>query len=147
MSGVTVSNRVAVRSNIGRFIADIENAARPTLEETLDVGIRASRAKAPYKTGQLSKSFRKHIFSRTQGMYFNAAAYAKFQDEGVAPNPKDADVSFFWEHEAKWWIPSSKLGRNEQVINHPGNPAIHFMLAGNEAMAARAQAIMRKHYG
>jgi hypothetical protein len=135
----TVSTRVFARDGFGRFLAKMEDAARDTVNETLQVGVNVSRAAAPIKTGRLRGSFYK-VNNGHSGYYGNRAPYAKFQDEGVAPNPKPGNVTFFWDNAGYQWKP----GHN--TINHPGNPATHFMLAGYEAMRAAAPGIMQKHY-
>ena len=138
--GITVSNRVHARDDFGRFLAKLDGAAERTASQTIDVGMRSSKSAAPYRTGQLSKSFYKQMMGHS-GIYFNLAPYAKFQDQGAAPNDKPGNVSFFWEHEAKWWTPGTN------TINHPGNPATRFMDAGWKAMQAAATGIMRRNYG
>lgn len=140
----TVSNRVFARDDFGRFLADIDEAAQATVSELLSIGIATSRVAAPVKTGRLRESFMRQMLSSHSGVYANTAPYAKFQDEGVGPNEKPADVSFWWQAQGRFWSPDST---GTQVIQHPGNPASNFMAAGWAAIRAAAPSVTAKHYG
>lgn len=142
MAGIHVSNQVIARDDLGRFIADIENAAPRLIQASLDAGKDAAIAETPVNTGRLAGSFFTRLVSRTVGYLGNPTPYARWQDEGGDAHEQRANVSFFWEEQGRMWEP----GRPPQVIHHPGNPAHHFMRAGYNRACAFARANMDRYY-
>jgi hypothetical protein len=147
-----VSSRVAVRDDFGRFIADVEGAATKVVDDALDAGVATARSFAPERTGRLRASFVKKVYSRTQGFFTNTAPYAEYQDQGTESHPIDAHVNFFWEKAGrKWMWPETYLRKTgfpgADPIDHPGNPAIHFMDKGYDAAKRAARIAMHKYYG
>lgn len=142
----TVSARVVVRNDIGRFIADIEGAAPKVIADVLDAGISASQNATPVRTGHLRGSFFKIIESRTRGFYANSAKYAYYQDQGAGPHAMIGSpfFRFYWEREGRMWIPG--LFGEPDVIAHPGNPATHFMDAGWPAVRRATPGAMARYY-
>jgi len=136
-----VSSEVIVRDNFGRFIADVEGAATRVVEDAIMEGEDAARDVAPERTGHLKSSFFSAVLSRTSGVFGNTADYAEFQDRGTNPHLITGNVRFFWEREGRDWIPG------ENFINHPGNPATHFMNVGWQALKRAVPGLMRRHYG
>ena len=143
MAGIHISNHVAVRDGMGRFIADIEAAAPKLIQASLDAGEEVAQGVAPEDTGRLRGSFVTKLVSRTMGYLGNTAPYAKWQDQGGDPHKQRANVSFFWEEQGRMWRPGKTP---PQMINHPGNPATHFMKAGYEAACRFAAANMDRFY-
>lgn len=146
-----VSNQVIARDGMGRFIADIESAATRSVEDAIDVGQGAAREGAPMRTGRLRGSFATAILSRTSGVFFNTAPYAKFQDEGAGPHTISAYVSFFWDKMGRMWMHPNTYERvtghpGADPIHHPGNPATHFMLKGYEAAKRAMPGILQREY-
>lgn len=146
-----VSADVIVRDGFGRFIADIEGAATKSIADALDVGQAVAKSQAPVRTGRLQGSFAAAILSRTSGVFFNTAPYAKYQDQGAGPHTISAYVSFFWEREGRMWLsPDAYLAMTgypgADPINHPGNPATHFMDAGYRAIKRAMPGILQRNY-
>jgi hypothetical protein len=151
MARIAVSNQVHVRNNMGQFIRDIEGAATRTIEDALEEGIAAAQAAAPVRTGRLRDSFVPLILSRTSGVFFNNAPYAMAQDQGAVRHFLPANVSFWWEKMGREWMPPDVYLRvtghpGADPIDHPGNPATHFMDAGMRRIRARIHAIMQRNY-
>lgn len=147
----TVSTNVIVRDRFGQFIADIAGAATRSVEDALDVGVAAARARAPQRTGRLRGSFVPAILSRTSGVFLNTAPYAMAQDQGAVPHTIDAHVSFFWDRAGRRWMWPETYQRvtghpGADPIHHPGNPATHFMDAGYDAIKRRMPAILQRNY-
>lgn len=148
----TVSTRVIVRNDMGRFIADIEGAATKTVEQALEVGVQASRDAAPVghkhdlRSTPITSSFYKTLESRTRGFYGNFSKHAIFQDQGTGPHTMIGKPTFrfYWENEGRMWIPG--LMGDVDIINHPGNPAVHFMDTGYRAIRRQISAIMQRCY-
>lgn len=146
-----VSSDVIVRDNFGRFIADIDGAATKTVEDSLNVGIRAARRAAPSRTGRLKGSFVAAVLSRTSGVFLNNAPYAGAQDQGARRHAIPARVSFFWDKMGRRWMWPETYERvtghaGADPIDHPGNPATHFMDAGYDAIKRRMPEILRRNY-
>lgn len=146
-----VGTQVHMRDELGRFIKEVEGAATKAVERSLQVGESAAKARAPIRTGRLRNSFFPAVLSRTSGVLTNTAPYARWQDEGAGRHPLPANVSFFWEREGRMWMPPEVYLRvtgypGADPIDHPGNPATHFMDAGYRAMIARMQSILDSSY-
>lgn len=146
-----ISTEVYARDNFGRFIADIEESATEAVTQGLKVGESVAQSVAPVRTGRLRGSFLSLILSRTSGVLGNTAPYARFQDEGAGPHAISAYVSFFWEREGRMWLsPPAYLARyghpGADPINHPGNPATHFMDAGYDAIKRAMPGIIQAVY-
>lgn len=150
-----VSNEVHVRDDFGRFIADVEGAATKVVEDAINAGVDAARTEVQInlwtRTGRLLNGFVPVIVSRTMGQFFNTAPYAEFQDQGTAPHPLPARVSFFWERMGREWMwpeayEAATGHPGADPINHPGNPAVHFMDAGYKAAVRAARIAMPKYY-
>jgi hypothetical protein len=135
-----VSNQVIARDDLGKFIADIENAAPRLIEASLDAGVDAAKAVTPVDTGRLRNSFASRLLSRTVGIFSNSAPYARWQDEGGDPHQQTGWVTFLWEKRGRMWNPG------DNMINHPGNDAAHFMRTGYRAACAYAKANMGRFY-
>lgn len=146
-----VSAEVHVRDELGRFIRDIEGAATKAVEKGLDVGIAAAQTRAPVRTGRLYDSFLPVILSRTSGVFINTAPYADYQDRGAGRHAIPARVHFFWEKAGRYWMWPETYERitghpGADPIDHPGNPATHFMDAGYRAIVAALPRIIASTY-
>jgi hypothetical protein len=146
-----VSSSVHARDEMGRFIADIEGAATELVTDAIGAGVAAARTAAPIRSGRLRRSFVPEVVSRTMARFFNTAPYAEFQDLGAGPHPLPARVSFFWARAGRMWMwPETYLRRTghpgADPIQHPGNPATHFMDAGYQAAVAEARRALPRYY-
>lgn len=154
---VAVTGRVIARNNIGRFIADCEQAAGESVNDLINEGADLSRAYAPVghkvdlRTPTLKAAMFTHQLSRTQGVWGNSARHALPTEFGAGPHiiTGSPSLAFFWEGEGRNWIPAAVYYHHPglvDVINHPGNPAQPFLRPAFEAIKGRALAIMRRHY-
>lgn len=131
MATIHVRNTVVARNNLGRFIAECDAAATRTVEQTVNEGERNAKSFAPKKTGALARSIKGFMYSARSGGWGAGTDHWKFQEDGTAPHGITGRVRFWWENEGREWFP----GDNE--IQHPGNPATHF-LRRSYAIARRA---------
>jgi hypothetical protein len=123
------------------------------VDEALDLGVRHAKAAAPVgsrpdlRSTPIRDSFYKQRTGVTSGYFGNFARHAGYQDRGTGPHIMigNPTFQFFWENEGRMWIPG--LFGEPDVIHHPGNPATHFMDAGNDAIRRNLVRIARKHYG
>lgn len=149
---MAVSPEVHARNNIGRFIADIEGAATSAISEIIQEGEEISRSMAPvgakpdFRTITLDAGFFSAITGRTSGVWGNSARHALYQEKGTGPHTMTGNPSFhfFWESAGRWWKPG--LFGEPDIINHPGNPGVHFLQNGYDAMRGRTMRILDKHY-
>lgn len=129
-----------IRNRFGRFAEHCREAARKTAEEASEVGARVARARAPKRTGAMASTIRTASFAYTVGGFTVGTDHWDYQEFGTHPHEITGEVSFFWERESRPWTP----GRN--VIHHPGNRAVHFMLDGYEASKVELIAAMYRNY-
>lgn len=150
---VATSTTVKVRNQMGQFISHIEAAARETVDDIVTDGAELSRDFAPERTGALKDSITPIVLSRTSGLWQATAPYAMAQETGAVPHKivGSPDLAFFWEKKGRDFIPASALfpldPTRVTIINHPGNPATHFLQRGYDAVKQRAAGIMKKNYG
>lgn len=121
MGELTVYATVQNRDSSGRYIAGIHERARRAIEETVKAGAEVGKAGASVKTGAMQASITGVVFSDFSGGVTVGTDHWRYQNAGTAPHEITGDVSFFWEREGRPWF----AGTN--TINHPGNPALHFM--------------------
>lgn len=148
-----VTNQVIVRSNMGRFIADCEGAATKTVMEVADKGSNISRALAPKRTGRLAASIKPFLVSRTAAVWGTNVDYAMHQEKGTRRHPMSGRVSFFWMKMGRPWYPYNSPEAHENiggpgtsVIDHPGNPGVHYLENGYNMIKGAALKIADKHY-
>lgn len=154
---IAVSNRVAVRNDIGQFIAACEQGAEKTVKEAVKRGERISRRLAPEghkddpRTLPLKTAMFSRMVSRTQGEWGNFARHALPVEFGAGPHTIPANVSFFWEREGRMWMsPAEYLARTgypgADPIHHPGNPAQPYLRPAYEQVRAQLIEIARANY-
>lgn len=148
---VHVSNRVVVRNKMGQFIRECEDAAQRTVVEAINEGADLSAALAPKRTGALAASIVPLVLSRTSGVWGSSLKYAMPQEEGSVRHALPADVSFWWEREARMWMPPDVYLRvtgypGNDPIDHPGNPATHYLRDAYRVISRRLVKIAAKHY-
>lgn len=134
-----MSTRVQARNRMGQFAAECAAAAVLSAQQIAELGANVARAEAPVKTGRLVGSIRAVPKGKTAYWSVNTP-YAMFQEKGTGARKLPGNVTFFWENAGRFWKP----GRN--MINHPGNPGIHYMEYSYEAASAAAMTIVRANY-
>lgn len=148
---VTASARFVGRNNIGEFIRECELAATATIEEIVTEGAIISRQLAPRRTGALVASIEGAVLSRTSGQWIADTPYALAQELGASPHKITGNphLAFYWEKAGRWFVPSEvfyNLPMAITEVNHPGNPAVHYLLQAYEAMTGRVMGIAQRHY-
>lgn len=121
MAEIEFQTNVIARDNFGRFIAHVEEGITTSVEEAIIAGAEAGRAAAPHKTGALEGSIQPAMTGAHSGVVTVGTDHWRYQERGTAPHKIKGTVRFWWEREGREWNP----GPNQ--INHPGNPALHFM--------------------
>lgn len=146
-----VSTHVVARNRFGQFIRAVEQAATETVLDTATQGAAASATLAPRRTGALAGSIKPFVVSRTAAVWGSNLKYALPQETGSVAHDLPANVSFFWEREGRMWMtPDQYLARTgypgNDPIQHPGNPATHYLRDGYRSIRGRMLAIAAKHY-
>jgi HK97 gp10 family phage protein len=143
---------VVARSNIGRFISEMEMAGQQTTEEMVRQGAAAAKRNAPVgsRPDRRSIPIRESIYwvmrGRTQGSFGASARHAIFQEKGTRPHTMVGNPTFhfFWENMGRWWVPGA-YGEID-YINHPGNPAQPFLEPALLSVMARWRRIAARYY-
>lgn len=154
---IGTSNRVVVRSAIGRFISEIENAGNKTVQAMIQEGAEISKSLAPVgrkhdrRTVPLRDSLFTHMESRTQGYWGSISRHALPIEHGARPHTimGSPALRFFWEREGRMWIPAEAFYGQpglRDFINHPGNAAQPFLRPAYEIVSRRAMEHLRKNY-
>lgn len=147
----TYSNQVILRNSFGQFIRECEAAAEATVQEMVDDGAKVAAGLAPKRTGRLAASIKGFMLSRTSGVWGTNLKYAAPQEFGAAPHEITAYVSFFWDKVGRMWLhPDQYLYQfghfGADPINHPGNPATHYMQQSWAIMSPRFVELAKKYY-
>lgn len=121
MAGVTVGARVLARNHLGQFLAKVDRAIVAGLESTVRHGAEVAIAAAPEKTGELKATIEPVMLSDREAALTVGTHYWKYQEYGTRPHDITGHVRFWWEKEGREWEPGAN------IINHPGNPGLHFM--------------------
>lgn len=146
-----VSTTVYSRNGIGRFISACERAATETVMDGAEAGARVSATLAPKRTGRLAASISPFLLSRTSAVWGSNLKYALPQETGAARHPLPANVSFFWEREGRMWLPPESYFKltghaGADPIDHPGNPATHYLRDGYKAVKGRMMSFAKRNY-
>lgn len=140
MAEVTARTRVQVRDSFGRFIAECERAKVRTAEVMGRHGYAVSVSRAPRRTGVLADTMWLNIDNGV-AQWGSRLPYAQAQDKGGRPHLISGNpwLSFAWD--------KSPTGRFKGPdVNHPGNPAVHFLRDGQSAAMSIAMAVARREY-
>jgi hypothetical protein len=149
---VGFSNRVVLRNDFGRFIAECEAAGSRTVDDILDEGVELSRNMAPVgakhdpRTVPLREGFFTQRLGRTSGVWGNFARHALAIEKGARPHEIVGQpfMRFYWESARRMWIPG--LMGEPDIINHPGNDAQPYLRPAYTIVMRRAMDIARRHY-
>jgi hypothetical protein len=152
VGGFAVSNRVVVRNNFGRFIADIEGAATATVKEAAEKGESIAQGLAPVggkvdpRTAPIHASFFTQVISRTSAIWGNTARHALHQEFGTGPHTITGSpyLHFFWQEAGRWWVPG--LFGPQDVVNHPGHGEQPYLRPSYRAVSKMLLDIAKKHY-
>lgn len=143
---LAISNRVVARNGIGRFLSQCEEAATATVNDAIDRGAKLSKGFAPVgvkadpRTIRLRDSIESEMTGATSGHWYASARHAIPQEKGGSPHFQTGDVSFYWEKKGRSWAPGSNL------INHPGNPATHYLKRAYDIVMKQVMDIAREKY-
>lgn len=118
---LTVYATVQNRDSSGHYLASLPEKARRAIEETARGGADIAQAGASIKTGAMRGSIQPVIFGDWSGGVTVGTDHWRYQNSGTTRHDITGDVSFWWEREGRPWF----AGTN--TIDHPGNPALHFM--------------------
>lgn len=154
---VAVSNQVAIRSSMGRFIAECRQGARDTVTELLEDGADLSRQMAPEgpkndpRTPALSDSIVVERLSATKGRWVATARHALPQEFGAAPHiiAGNPHLRFFWEAKGRMFVSAEDfygVPGLVTIVNHPGNEPQPYLRPAYKQIMAKAMQIARKHY-
>lgn len=132
MAGVGFSCRTQWRNEFGRFASAMDTGAQRSQSEAGDIGAALAAALAPKRSGFLAGSI------HGNGHGFEADAdYAAAQEEGAGPHLIGAGFDKVLVNEGEGFGPV--LG----PVEHPGNPATHFMRDALKMVNARLMGIIR----
>lgn len=143
---------VRVRDPLGRYAKGIDARAKKALRAIGQEGVDLARQAAPVGPPR-SDYGRRAPLSESLGWGFSGAAsvtwgiksgerytHARAQETGGRPHiiQGNPDLVFYWE----------KRGRHMRtpMVNHPGNPATHFLSDSREAMDTAAAEIARRYF-
>jgi hypothetical protein len=154
---VGVSNRVAVRSSMGQFIAACREGARDTVTELLEEGAQESRDMAPTgskhdpRTVPLAESIVIERLSATQGRWVATARHALPQEFGAVAHPivGSPHLRFFWEKEGRMFVSAADFYGDPEavtIVNHPGHGPQPYLRPAYEKIMAKAMQIARRNY-
>lgn len=121
MAGLEATASVQWRNEFGRFASAIEAGAERSQEEASEIGAALAAALAPKKKGTLAGS----IHSNGHGFATGDLPEALPQEEGAAPH--EIPNSFGWGI----------------TLEHPGNPAVHYMRDALKLVNSRIMGIVR----
>lgn len=151
---ITATSRfVFERNSLGRFAAECNRAAERTVQRTIELGARTSRAMAPAGKNRELYSKRpgyiplkrsiKTTRSGTRGYWFSIAPHAMFVEKGTAPHVIHGRLYFPWRGGTFVWndfhfgpVGSGKLYENWDAsrgsrggawVFHPGTNAQPFL--------------------
>lgn len=127
-----VSLETRFRDESGRFIEEVREGASESAEELADtIAARAIvnvASRLRVRSGQLLGGIDSRMVSAFVGEAFVAGVkHAAPQEEGAGPHPIPNAFG--------WGI----------TVDHPGNPAVHYMRDAGRGMAAIGMAIIRKN--
>ncbi len=151
MSGVVYTNRVVARNEFGRFIRACEQAAEASVLETVTDGADLAAALAPKRSGRLAASIKPFMLSSTSGVWGSNVKYAAAQEKGASAHTITAYVSFYWDKMGRQWLYPTTYQRltghpRADPINHPGNPATHFLRDSAAVMRRRMIRTAKSRY-
>jgi hypothetical protein len=118
---VEVSSTVQWRSDDGRFARALDNAAEGAVKETIAYGVELAMAiLAPHRrSGRLAGSLGPFMNGPAQGGWYAGAGHALPQEHGARPHTIGAPGQILANKETGFFA--------KGPVNHPGNPALHFM--------------------
>jgi hypothetical protein len=132
MANVGFSTRVQWRDEFGRFAQALDTGAQRSQAEAGEIGAVLAAALAPKRSGFLASTI------HATGHGFAAdAGYAAAQEEGAGPHLIGAKFGSTLVNEAEGFGPV--IG----PVEHPGNPATHFMRNALRMVNQRLMGIIR----
>lgn len=138
VGAIRIHNRTRLRDESGRFLAEVHKGASRAALAIANLGLRVAGNAAPKRTGRLRASAR----SRRTGPYTAevsfAAPYAQEQESGAGPHSIGRPGQILANKE-------QEFGPTRGPVNHPGNPATHFMRKGYDAAAAAGENIAAQY--
>ena len=152
MSNFQLENHVIARNQIGQFADACSAAATASVRDAAERGVQYAKANAPVgpkhdkRTATLQDSFYVEQISRTQVKFGNSARHAMAQEFGARPHeiPGNPFLRFYWEEAGRMWVPG--LFGDQDIVNHPGNPAQPFMRPAYRRVMQEFMDIVRRHY-
>lgn len=135
---VEVSARVFFRDPFGRFMEQIDDAAEKTAYAAAKRGANLSKVFAPKRTVRLASAIYayRHGTGKTAGWKVTGVPYAASQEEGARPHAIGADGQVLANE-------ADNFGPVQGPVQHPGNPATHFMEKARKQVASELIGIMR----
>lgn len=131
MADVGFKSHVRWRDESGRFAAAMTDGARRSQEEAGKIGAALAIALAPERDGILKGSI------HANGAGFEAdAGYAAAQEEGAGPHEIGAPGQVLGNED-------DGFGPVRGPVEHPGNPAVHYMRDALRLVNARLMGIIR----
>lgn len=134
---IRVTQHVWLRDDSGRFLAAVEQGAHDAAWELADTVAALGIAGAPVRTGFLVSSIRAYMVGATEGVAVATAPYADVQEKGGAPHSIGEPGQPLFNPEQGF----AAIG----PVNHPGNPATHFLTNAGHAVAAMSAGIVARH--
>lgn len=130
MAGLELKYEVHFRDQFGQFKAACDAAATRSVKETADDLRDLAADNAPVKSGDLRDSIRVEEISSRSAAVGSSLKYARPQEEGGVPHAIDTTWPYGEEH----------------IIQHPGNPATHFLKRAVDTIMPKFLANMKKNY-
>lgn len=136
---VEITTSVHWRDEFGRFARAIDTAGDRATLEAANKGAFLAAAFAPKRSLKLAGSIQSFIIAAGQGGWMAGSGHALPQEHGARPHPIDShDGGPLANKETGFYAPSGH-------VDHPGNPATHFMLRAFEIVQADMKKILRRN--
>lgn len=147
MAGMVVSNRVLLQDESGRFMADVDGKAHEAIWEVTLFMARQAVGFAPKRSGALARSIEGYMTGPMEGTVVATAPHALPQETGGAPHPIATDKGAMANQETGFFAAAPPGFGGHFTVQHPGNPATHFMAKAFAKTRAVAPKLFAKHFG
>lgn len=138
---IAVSGDVLLHLDSGAFVANVDGALTPAVEDVADQMAAMGRVFAPKgKTLELTNSIQGLLVSATSAVAVATAPHAIFQEKGAGAHIIPSLLSGGWK-----LLAGDDFGPVWGPVEHPGNPATHFLEQAGDAVSAFVPRILAEH--
>jgi uncharacterized protein YukE len=138
---IVVSESTFFRDDSGRFLSKVDAGATAAVKEIAETIANLAKAFAPFRTGELKKSIIARMMGAHEAFAIATAPHAAVQEFGGSPHTIGEEGQRLINRGEGLYPGWSGWG----VVEHPGNPATHFMRNAGQVVAALSQGIVEKH--